>query len=154
MELAIAAIADLEICGQPTAEEEALVAVTHRFTLCAELRGITVVAVADPVVCFEERGFTPMPSAEVKCTVFQKDPLANKPYNIDWRKVLQTGEKIATSGWSGDGLTVGTSWFTGSISYAFLSGGTAGTTYVPKSTITTSLGRTYAREIVIEVVNL
>ena len=87
-----------------------------------------------------------MPSAVIECTSFIKDPAATKPYCRDWSEILDAGETISTSAWSGGGLTVGDDWVLGEKCYVFLSGGAWNTVYVVGNHILTSLGREYTRE--------
>jgi hypothetical protein len=73
-------------------------------------------------------------------------PSDNRDYSFDWSLVLQSGENISTSTWAATaGVTVGATTFTGSVTTAWVSGGSSGTTYTVTNTMTTSQGRTLAR---------
>ena len=117
------------------------------FSVPVEVRGTVLERQPDPTVPFETRGVHAMPSAVVSCASFIKDPAATKDYWIDWSEILEAGETIATSAWDGGGLTTSGAYVVGDVAYVFLAGGVVDTVYVVGNTITTSLGRTYRREI-------
>lgn len=80
-----------------------------------------------------------------------KDPAAVLDYDIDWGAWLG-GDTIATSDWVvGSGITSGAKSKTNTVVTIWLSGGTAGTTYALKNTITTAGGRTQVRRFKISV---
>lgn len=73
----------------------------------------------------------------------QKDPHSTLDYKINWSTWLE-GDIIISSVWSvPTGLVdEGLSEFTDTTTTVWLSGGTAGTSYVITNTITTAAGRT------------
>jgi hypothetical protein len=80
-----------------------------------------------------------------------KDPAAVLDYNEDWSDWLGT-DTIATSTWSvPTGITMGAYSHTTTVSTVWLSGGTAGTNYTVRNTITTVGGRTDVRSVIIKV---
>jgi hypothetical protein len=121
-------------------------------SLCVEDRNSRIIPEPNPEMCYQNRGIIAMPSAIITCKMFDKDPSAKKDYFVDWSELLETSEYILTSSWDGGGLTIDKNWFTGGVAYAYVYGGTLGTVYVVGNTITTSKGRTYKREILINVV--
>lgn len=83
-----------------------------------------------------------------------KDPDDVLLYRMDWSAFLTPlSDTISTSTWDGDGLTVGTTAIeTGSLkATAWLSGGTAGTTYTVANKIVTAGGRTVERSFKLKV---
>ena len=84
---------------------------------------------------------------------FRKDPSAVLDYGFDWSDWLESGETVAESAWTvATGLTKDSDQRGDTSTKAWLSGGTAGATYVVANKITTSDGRTDERsfEIVVE----
>jgi hypothetical protein len=83
-----------------------------------------------------------------------KDPDANLDYGFDWSQWLAASETISTSIWIVDaGLTKGTTSATTTGTTVWLSGGTAGTTYLAVNRIVTNQGRTDDRTVKVFVVN-
>jgi hypothetical protein len=111
-----------------------------------ETRGITPGRQSDPVIPYEDRGAKAMPSATYDVRTFVKDPEATKDYYFDWSEILEDGETILTSTWSGGGLTATGGYVLGERTYIFLAGGAYDSTYVVANTVVTSLGRSYTRE--------
>lgn len=88
---------------------------------------------------------------------FTKDPADVLDYTFDWGTYawLVTGDTIATSTWSVPaGLTEVTNTKTTTTTTIWLSGGTSGTQYTLRNTITTTGGRTAQRAFSIEVCDL
>ena len=83
---------------------------------------------------------------------YQKDPSDVIDYAMSWAKI--GSDSIATSSWSSNGLTIGTSSISGLTTSVFVSGGEAERTYKLTNTITTTGGRTLERSMHIEVVDL
>lgn len=81
---------------------------------------------------------------------FIKDPQANLDYQIDWTAWL-AGDTISASSWSAAGITVGANTHTDAVATVWLSGGSAGSSYVVTNQITTTGGRTDERKITILV---
>jgi hypothetical protein len=82
---------------------------------------------------------------------FTKDPHAVLDYAIDWTRWL-AGDTIATSEWLLPvGLTKMADTKTASSSTVWLSGGTAGQSYIVTNRITTAGGRTEDRSFTIRV---
>jgi hypothetical protein len=119
---------------------------SYTATIPPETRGITPGLQPDPVIPFEDRGVTAMPSATCEVVTKIKDPDAIKDYYIDWSNVLEAAESILSSTWSGGGLGASAGYVLGGRAYTMLSGGVSGTTYVVANTIVTSSGRSYTRE--------
>jgi len=72
-------------------------------------------------------------------------------YGVDWSGRLQPGETVASSVWViEEGLTSSNEINTGLITGVMLSGGDTSSFYVVSNKITTSLGRTIHRSMVIE----
>jgi hypothetical protein len=93
----------------------------------------------------------PSPDAE---QMPDKHPDAVKDYAWDWSAWLPSGDAIASYTVEADsGLTVDSTTRTGAVVTAWVSGGTAGTTYGVRCTITTtnSPARVDIREMRIEV---
>lgn len=62
-----------------------------------------------------------------------------REYSLDWSDEIDADAAIATSSWSAEsGIAVGVTGGTGKITTVWLSGGTAGTSYLVTNTITTS----------------
>lgn len=79
--------------------------------------------------------------------VFLKDPAAVLDYQIDWSSWLGV-DTITSSSWTAStGLTVDSNSNTSTTATAWVSGGTAGTTYQLTNQITTAGGRTDERTI-------
>lgn len=82
---------------------------------------------------------------------YAKDPQAVLDYTLDWSAWLGS-DTISTAVWAADtGLTVNSTSKTTTSATAWLAGGSDGTTYNVKNTITTAGGRTDERTIAIEV---
>jgi len=82
---------------------------------------------------------------------FTKDPNAVLDYAIDWTRWL-AGDQITTSEWLlPAGLTKIADTKTASSTTVWLSGGTAGQSYIVTNRITTSGGRTEDRSFTIRV---
>ena len=83
----------------------------------------------------------------------KKDPRATLDYSVDWTEWL-AGDTITSSQWSvsgGSELSITNSSHTASIATVWLTGGTAGKSYRVSNVITTAVGRTDARTLVINV---
>lgn len=75
-----------------------------------------------------------------------KDPDENLDYSIDWSRLLGTGETITAALWTlQTGIAGGGDQVAGSVTQKFISGGTAGTTYMVSCRITTSMDRIFDR---------
>ena len=86
-------------------------------------------------------------------TPFTKDPQSTLDYQFDWTDWLG-GDEIATSLWIVPvGLTQSNATHTTTVATVFLAGGYLGVIYVVTNRITTSLGRTAERSIVIRIAN-
>lgn len=82
---------------------------------------------------------------------FYKDPSAVLDYQIDWTAWLN-GDTISTSAWvATSGVTVDTDSNTDDTATVWLSGGTAGETYIVTNHIVTAAGREDDRRIYIHV---
>jgi hypothetical protein len=82
---------------------------------------------------------------------FTKDPNAVLDYTIDWTRWL-AGDQVATSEWLvPTGLTKMADTKTASSATVWLSGGTAGQSYMVTNRITTAGGRTEDRSFTIRV---
>ena len=80
-----------------------------------------------------------------------KDPDAILDYGFDWAAWLGT-DTIATSAWSvATGLTEVSDTNTTTTTTVWVSGGTAGASYLCTNTITTAEGRTDERSLVVMV---
>lgn len=123
------------------------------YPVAAEDRTVVLQLQADAVVPFEDREVKAMPSATVDPVTFIKNPSADKDYSVNWSDILEAGETIAGSSWDGGGLTSSHPTWTEATTTTFLAGGTAATVYVVTNIITTSLGRTYARQFKVSVEN-
>lgn len=85
---------------------------------------------------------------------FTKDPDAVLDYGFDWSSWLASGETISTSTWTVDsGITKDSDTSTTTTTTAWLSGGTAGVSYLAVNRVVTSHGRTEDRTIRINVRN-
>lgn len=81
-----------------------------------------------------------------------KDPDATLDFGVDWEDWLASGETISSSSWTVEsGITKDSDSFTDTVATAWLSGGTAGTTYTLTNEITTSSSRTDNRTILVRV---
>jgi len=84
-------------------------------------------------------------------TLFTQDPSARLDYTVDWSAELGT-DTIATSTWVvADGLTASAQSNTTTTASVFVSGGTAGVSYILANTITTAGGRIDTRHIQLNV---
>ncbi|MCC6364928.1 MAG: hypothetical protein IT165_15530 [Bryobacterales bacterium] len=82
---------------------------------------------------------------------FTKDPNAVLDYSIDWTRWL-AGDQIAASEWIvASGLTKMADSKTATSATVWLSGGTAGQSYIVTNRITTSAGRTEDRSFTVRV---
>jgi fructosamine-3-kinase len=82
---------------------------------------------------------------------FTKDPNAVLDYSIDWTRWL-AGDQIAASEWIvASGLTKMADSKTSTSATVWLSGGTAGQSYIVTNRITTAAGRTEDRSFTIRV---
>ncbi len=82
-----------------------------------------------------------------------QDPSDNLDYTIDWTDWLG-GDTIVTSSWVVTaGLTEGANANTTTSATVWLTGGTAGTSYVATNTIITAAARTANRSFNIDVVD-
>jgi len=82
---------------------------------------------------------------------FTKDPNAVLDYSIDWPRWL-AGDQIAASEWIvASGLTKMAESKTATSTTVWLSGGTAGQSYIVTNRITTAAGRTEDRSFTIRV---
>ena len=88
--------------------------------------------------------------------ILLKDPASTLDFVFDWSSWLASGETISSfSVTVTTGITLGTSskapsQAAGKVTY-WLSGGTAGSSYVVQCTITTSAGRVDNRKAIIQV---
>jgi hypothetical protein len=74
-----------------------------------------------------------------------KSPVDVADYFIDWSNFLADSETIVSVVFTATaGLTVGTTDFTGKVTRARLSGGTAGSSYAVTCVITTSTSETFS----------
>lgn len=86
---------------------------------------------------------------------FVKDPQAILDYSLDWGPWLD-GDTISTSNWVVESPLViesGTESFDSTTTVLFISGGTAGQTYLVTNTITTAGGRTDERSFELRIRN-
>ena len=82
---------------------------------------------------------------------FTKDPNAVLDYSIDWTRWL-AGDQVAASEWIvASGLTKMADSKTSTSATVWLSGGTAGQSYIVTNRITTAAGRTEDRSFTIRV---
>lgn len=82
---------------------------------------------------------------------FTKDPNAVLDYSIDWTRWL-AGDQIAASEWIiPSGLTKMADSKTSTSATVWLSGGTAGQSYIVTNRMTTAAGRTEDRSFTIRV---
>jgi hypothetical protein len=78
----------------------------------------------------------------MRATWPNKDPDDILDYSIDWTRLLDPGDTIASVTWIvPSGLTGGAELITGAITTVWLSGGTTGRTYDVTARVTTSGGR-------------
>lgn len=87
---------------------------------------------------------------------FVKDPDAVLDYAIDFSAWLVAGDSISTATWAIDvapdaDLAIDSSSIVGGVPTVWLSGGTAGETYVVRCRIVTSDSRTDDRSIVVQM---
>lgn len=83
-------------------------------------------------------------------STFAKDPADVLDYTVDWSAWLAVGETISTSAFTvASGITLDSESNTTTTATAWISGGTAGTTYTITSQITTSAARTAERSFTI-----
>lgn len=85
-----------------------------------------------------------------------KDPNAVLDYSIRWTSWLVSGDSIATSTWTIDvapdaSLAIDSSSVVAGVPTVWLSGGTAGESYVVRNRVVTTDSRTDDRSIVIHV---
>jgi hypothetical protein len=89
---------------------------------------------------------------------FRKDPSATLDFTFDWSAWLPTGDTISSVTWAiSTGVTLASSpapSHTTTTATTFVSGGTAGTSYILSCTITTAQGRIDTRSLTIAVVDL
>ena len=98
---------------------------------------------------------------DVQGSYIEKDPGATLVYSLDWSDWLEANDFIANSTMSvgtvagASNVTVVTSGLTnnGTVTYAELSGGSAGHTYTVTNTITTDNGAVDVRRFKLKVVN-
>jgi hypothetical protein len=84
--------------------------------------------------------------------LYSKDPGEKLKYTFDWVDWLSSGETISTSSWTvPSGLTKVAEVNTTTTSTVTLDGGTLGTTYRCKLTITTNQGQIAVRSVDIRV---
>lgn len=84
---------------------------------------------------------------------FLKDPSAILDYQFDWSDWLGSDTILSNTVTASSGLTVTTSTATTTAVTAWLSGGTAGTSYTVTNRIVTTGGRTDERTITIQVID-
>ena len=83
---------------------------------------------------------------------FKKDPDATLDYSVDWGTWMESSETLSVSTWVvPSGITKDSDTISGTEAVAWLSGGTAGSTYELTNRITTDAGRTDDRSITIYV---
>jgi hypothetical protein len=88
----------------------------------------------------------------VGTVTFYKDPVDVEVFSVDWTEALESGETISSCAFTlQSGITLVRSYASGKISYGWISGGTLGTLYVAEATVTTSLGLTYQKDLIIDV---
>jgi hypothetical protein len=85
-----------------------------------------------------------------------KDPSDVSDFAIDWAKHLDAGDSLQSATWSATpaGLTLGASSIAAGKASVWLSGGTAGTTYVVTCQAITTQGRTFERSARLFVTDL
>jgi hypothetical protein len=85
---------------------------------------------------------------------YRKDPAAVLDYQVDWTEWLEAGDTIVTSTWTVDtGITNNLDAFTTTLTWIWISGGTAGQTYHAVNRVVTDDGRTNEWTITIRVEN-
>lgn len=84
---------------------------------------------------------------------FLKDPSAVLDYEFDWSEWLGSDTISSHTVTAGSGITVASSSATSTAVTAWLSGGTAGTSYVVTNRIVTTGGRTDERSITLQVLD-
>lgn len=83
----------------------------------------------------------------------EKDPYAVLDYSLDWTNWMPSGDTISAISITADaGITIDSSTNTDYIATAYISGGTAGTTYNIEYNITTTNGLKDSRNFRIKVV--
>jgi len=88
----------------------------------------------------------------VGTVTFYKDSVDVEVFAVDWTEALETDETIASCAFTlQTGITLDSSYFSGKISYAWISGGALGSLYVAEATVTTSLGLIYQKDLIIDV---
>jgi hypothetical protein len=81
-----------------------------------------------------------------------KDPAAILDYAVDWSGALPAGDTIASAAATADaGITVQSHSYSGQTHTIWLSGGTAGSSYLVTSEVTTAAGRKDQRTLRITV---
>ena len=84
----------------------------------------------------------------------RKDPAAYLDYGFDWSDYLVSGETLSVSVWTvPTGLVEGSAQLADTETKIWISGGTAGTTYIVANKVTTSAGRIDERSFNIVVEN-
>lgn len=85
---------------------------------------------------------------------YVKDPNSVLDYSFDWSSWLATGETLSTATWTvPTGITKDSQSLTTTVATAWLSSGTAGTSYDVACKVVTSAGRTDERTMTIIVRN-
>ena len=85
-------------------------------------------------------------SATVPPAVEAKDPEAVLDYAVDWSDWLETGEALVSATWTvPTGLTQTDADLAAETATVWLSGGTAGASYLLSCKVSTTLGRTDER---------
>jgi hypothetical protein len=88
----------------------------------------------------------------VGTVTFSKDSVDIEVFSVDWTKALEPGETILSCAFTvQSGIALASSYFSGKISYGWISGGMLGSMYVVEATATTSLGLTYQKDLIIDV---
>lgn len=85
-----------------------------------------------------------------------KDPAESLNYSIDWSKALPQGVTIASAEWSATpaGLDLSSPSHAQKATTVWISGGSAGLTYLVTCEITTSAGQTFQRSVRLPVAEL
>lgn len=92
-------------------------------------------------------------SANKPLAEYLKDPVATIDFSVDWSGILPAGDNISSAiATAESGLTVASHSFSGQLHTIWLTGGTAGTTYLVTSEVTSAAGRRDRRTIRITVV--
>ncbi len=119
----------------------------EQFEIAQEDRTVVWRVQPDANVPEEHREVAVMPSVAFADVLFVKDPSAVKDYWFDWSSVLDSGETITASTWTGGGLTVSGETTLGAKTGAKLGGGALGSVYIVSNAVTTSSGRSYTRQM-------